>query len=317
MNTKTKVWIQALRLRTLPLAAGGILLGSLLPETGISMDNHIFVLALLTAFALQILSNLANDYGDHVKGTDNEKRVGPQRAMQTGTISKKEMMLAMVLFGTIALLSGIALILVSFGRDQMPQALGMLGVGLAAIWASIQYTVGKRAYGYYGLGDVFVMLFFGLVSVWGVSYLYLGNLNPSLLYPALSYGFLATGVLNINNMRDIKNDKESGKNTLVVLMGLNNARIYHVALIVLAFVFQFYYLWNLDLEACFAPSINPPDYRLRYLGLLGFAPILVNTFRVIRLKSNVAAYNPFLKGLAVGALFQALLLITVLNYLTP
>lgn len=316
MNTKGKVWLGALRLRTLPLAAGGIILGSLLPEVSINLDARIFVLALLTAFSLQILSNLANDYGDHIKGTDNEKRVGPQRAMQSGLISQSEMKRAMIICGIIALFSGITLILLSFGAGQMVQALSMLAIGLVAIWASIRYTVGKRPYGYNGLGDVFVLLFFGLVSVWGVSFLYMGALLPSLLFPALSYGLLAVGVLNINNMRDIDNDREANKRTLVVMMGLQKAKVYHASLILLALFCQFYYLWNLNLEACFSGPVST-NFNLRYLGLLGFLPIAINTIKVLKPKTNSAAYNPYLKGLAIGALTQALLLVTVLNYLIP
>ncbi|MDX5321873.1 MAG: 1,4-dihydroxy-2-naphthoate octaprenyltransferase [Bacteroidota bacterium] len=317
MSIKSKAWIGALRLRTLPLAAGGIILGSFLPEVQLAFSWTVFALALLTAFGLQILSNLANDYGDFVKGTDNEQRVGPQRALQSGAISKGEMKKALFLCGGLTLASGIALLALSFGPEQMTQALWMLGVGLVAIWAAIQYTVGKRAYGYSGMGDLFVLLFFGLVSVWGITFLFLGELNTALLYPAISYGLLATGVLNINNMRDIENDKASGKNTLVVLLGAKNARMYHALLILGAFLFSGLYLYELNLAACFSPSANPPDFRLRYLALLGFVPVIVNTIQVLKPKEHAADYNPFLKGLSLSALFQVIVFVSVLLYLIP
>lgn len=317
MSTKRKTWIEALRLRTLPLAAGGIILGSFLPEVQLVFSWPIFILALLTAFGLQILSNLANDYGDFVKGTDNEERVGPQRALQSGVISKKEMKRALFICGGITLASGIALLAISFGPEQMFQLLIMLGIGLLAIWAAVQYTVGKRAYGYSGMGDLFVILFFGLVSVWGVSYLYLGELHPSILYPALSYGLLSAGVLNINNMRDIENDKASGKNTLVVKIGAQNAKVYHALLILSAVVLSFVYLSKLNLAACFSPASNPPDFRLRFLALLGFVPILLNTVQVLKPKVSAAEYNPYLKGLSLTTLGEVLIFIGVLLYLLP
>lgn len=317
MSVKTKAWIGAMRLRTLPLAAGGIILGSFLPEVNIVFDWLIFTLALLTAFGLQILSNLANDYGDFTKGTDNEHRVGPQRALQSGVITQVEMKRALFLCGALTFILGIALIAMAFGPDQMFQALGMLGLGVAAIWAAIRYTVGKRPYGYAGLGDVFVVGFFGLVSILGVSFLYLGEINAALIYPALSYGFLSAGVLNINNMRDIENDRNSNKRTLVVLMGGEKARIYHALLILAALACQFIYLWNLNLSACFSPTSNPPDVRLRFLALLGFIPVLINSLQVLKPKKNPAEYNPFLKGLSLGSLFQVLIFVAVLQYLLP
>ncbi|MBI1221192.1 MAG: 1,4-dihydroxy-2-naphthoate octaprenyltransferase [Bacteroidetes bacterium] len=317
MSNKSKAWMEALRLKTLPLAAGGIILGSFLPEVHIAFSLPVFILALLTAFGLQILSNLANDYGDFAKGTDNEKRIGPQRALQLGVITQKEMKRALVLCTSLTLLSGISLLALSFGPEQFMEAILMLAVGLAAIWAAIQYTVGKRAYGYMGMGDLFVVLFFGLVSVWGVSYLYLGTLQIAIFYSALSYGLLAAGVLNINNMRDIDNDKASGKRTLVVLLGANNARIYHAALILVAFLLNLYYLYHLNLEACFSPGSNPPDFRLRYLALLGFVPVFLNTFKVLMPKKSPAEYNPYLKGLSLSSLGQVVVFVAVLSYLLP
>jgi len=317
MSLNSKAWIGALRLRTLPLAAGGIILGSFLPEVNIVFSWTIFVLALLTAFGLQILSNLANDYGDFVKGTDNDKRIGPQRALQSGVITQPEMKKALILCGSLTFILGISLILMAFGPEQMMQALGMLALGLGAIWAAIRYTVGKRPYGYAGLGDVFVVAFFGLVSVMGVSYLYLNELNFALVFPALSYGFLAAGVLNINNMRDIDNDRDSNKRTLVVMIGGQKARIYHALLILMALACQFYYLWNLNLGACFSPMADMPDLNLRFLALVGFLPVLLNSLQVLKPKQNPADYNPFLKGLSLTSLGQVFIFVWVLQFLIP
>jgi len=317
MSAKSKAWIGALRLRTLPLAAGGIILGSFLPEVNIAFSWTIFTLALLTAFGLQILSNLANDYGDFIKGTDNDKRLGPQRALQSGLITQPEMKRALIICGALTFALGISLILMAFGPEQMLQALGMLALGLAAIWAAIRYTVGKRPYGYAGLGDVFVVGFFGLVAILGVSFLYLGEINSVLVFPALSYGFLAAGVLNINNMRDIDNDRDSNKRTLVVIMGAQKARLYHASLILLAFICQFIYLWNLNLAACFSPFADTPDFRLRYVALFGFIPVIINSMKVLLPKQNPAEYNPFLKGLSLTSLGQVIVFVWVLQYLLP
>ena len=308
MTNRRKAWIGALRLKTLPLAAGGIILGSFLPEVRIGFRWELFGLALLTAFGLQILSNLANDYGDFIKGTDNEKRIGPLRALQSGQISRAEMKKALIICTLITLVSGIVLLLLAFGPEQFLQAMVMLGVGLAAIWAAVRYTVGKRPYGYAGLGDIFVVIFFGLVAVWGVSYLYLGKLDEVILFPALSYGFLSAGVLNINNMRDIENDRNSNKRTLVVLLGANRARIYHFLLILAALLCQSFYLFLMETFCYDTPSEN-----LRYLALLGFIPVMINTVKVLKVKENPAGYNPFLKGLSLSTFFQVLIFVLVLN----
>lgn len=308
MSPKTQAWISALRLRTLPLAAGGILLGSFVPET--VFQPLVFVFALITALGLQILSNLANDYGDFVKGTDNDKRIGPVRALQSGIIQKEEMKNALRICAALTFFSGVVLIAVSFGSDQWVSAAVMLVIGLLAIWAAIRYTVGKKPYGYAGLGDIFVVGFFGIVSVCGVAFLHTGFLDKNVWYPALSYGFLAAGVLNINNMRDIDNDREAGKRTLVVQLGANGARLYHGILIGFAFIFQAVYLHEIN-PACF---FGLPKYG-RYLALVGFIPVFINSVRVLQPKAHASEYNPFLKGLSLGAFFEVLVFVIVLMVL--
>lgn len=309
MNSKGKAWIGALRLRTLPLAAGGIILGSFLPEVYPNdFSWAIFVLALLTAFGLQITSNLANDYGDFMKGTDNEKRVGPERALQSGLIQAAEMKRALILSVVITFLLGNSVLFLAFGTEHYLSALIMLAIGVAGIWAAIKYTVGAGAYGYSGFGDLFVLLFFGLVSVCGVSFLYLGELSLNLIWPALSYGFLSVGVLNINNMRDIDNDRNSNKNTLVVKMGAQSARVYHGFLIVSAIACMAVYYYT-------GPLSLVPDSFFGYAWIASFIPIITNTLGVLKKKKHASEYNLYLKGLALGSLAQVILYVILVQAL--
>ncbi|MBL8001570.1 MAG: 1,4-dihydroxy-2-naphthoate polyprenyltransferase [Flavobacteriales bacterium] len=232
-----KHWLHAFRLRTLPLAVSSILVGSALASDwgwischATSCDPMVLVLALLTAILLQILSNLANDLGDHVHGTDNADRVGPQRTVQSGAIPPATMKRAMVICGVLAFASGSILIVGSLGLTL--KMMVFLLLGLLAIGAAVKYTFGKNPYGYAGLGDVSVFIFFGLVGVCGTYYLHTNRFEPLVLAPAIAFGLLSSGVLNVNNMRDIHNDAASGKRTLVVRMGSANARIYHTTLVV-------------------------------------------------------------------------------------
>ena len=231
--TKFKAWVSAFRLRTLPLAMAGIILGSFLAVAEGSFSWDISLFAVLTAVLLQILSNLANDYGDFSKGTDNANRVGPTRALQSGAISQKEMKLALVTSSLLTLASGIYLLWLSFGSEKLIYALIFLGIGLLSIWAAIKYTVGKSAYGYHGLGDFFVFIFFGWVSVVGVYFLQVQTIDLPVFLPASALGLLSAGVLNLNNTRDIINDKASGKITLAVKLGYENARKYQMFLFVI------------------------------------------------------------------------------------
>ena len=234
--SKSKAWISALRLRTLPLSLSGILLGSGVAHYNGYWDTLIFVLAMLTTILFQIVSNLANDLGDGIKGTDNEERIGPERAVQSGVISQKEMKFAVILSSILSLISAIALIYV--GATNMPKSIIIfyITLAIACIAAAIMYTVGKKAYGYHGMGDIMVFIFFGIVSVLGVYSLYAKSFLDANILLAIFVGLLSTAVLNLNNMRDYHNDAKSNKNTLVVKMGPNNAKFYHVLLIITALV---------------------------------------------------------------------------------
>ena len=227
-----KKWISAFRLKTLPLAFASILMGAAISYDQEYFNWKILLLALVTATFLQILSNLANDYGDALSGVDDENRLGPTRAIQSGEVSIKEMRMAVILFSLFSLLSGIALLIVSFSSFSGLFMLFLL-VGLLAIAAAIKYTVGKNAYGYSGLGDISVFIFFGIVGVMGSSYLFSQTVQFVNILPAISIGFFAVGVLNLNNLRDIENDARHGKNTLVVQFGKSWGKNYHYLLITL------------------------------------------------------------------------------------
>ncbi len=228
---KIKSWISAFRLRTLPLSLSGIILGSFIAREHGFWSGSIFVFALLTTLFFQILSNLANDLGDSQKGTDNEYRVGPMRAVQSGEISQQQMKIAVFVFSLLSLLSAIYLIKISANgmNQEMILIYGVLAI--LSILAAVTYTVGKRAYGYSGFGDVFVFIFFGLVSVLGSYTLYTKQFNWEVIFPAITVGMLSTAVLNLNNMRDRINDSNAGKITIVVKLGKEKAKKYHMFLI--------------------------------------------------------------------------------------
>lgn len=251
-----KSWIDAFRLRTLPLALSSIIMGSCLAVSQGTYRWQVILLAASTTLLLQILSNLANDYGDALKGTDNENRLGPLRTVQSGAISPQSMKRAIWIFVGLSLISGVSLIIAGFGSDWI---LGLLffGMGIAAIAAAIKYTVGKSAYGYSGFGDLFVFLFFGLIGVTGSYYLNTQLWHWPVMLPAISMGLFSTAVLNLNNMRDIHNDRLSGKHTLASRIGIEKAKIYHACLIIvgistgLLYTWMYYEsYWNLLFLAC-------------------------------------------------------------------
>ena len=245
---KLKSWIRAARPRTVLLSFSGVLLGgflafdqlrSLSPSKG--QPYIVIVFAALTAILLQILSNLANDYGDFKKGTDSAKRVGPQREMQSGAITEKEMKRGLVFTAGLCLVSGALLIFVFSGLTWQELAV-FTALGIGVVLAALLYTLGKHPYGYRGLGDFYCFLFFGWAAVAGTFYLATKTLDFSVLLPASAMGFLSNAVLNINNMRDYENDKASGKNSLVVKLGLKKAFVYHCLLIGGAFLCLAVYL---------------------------------------------------------------------------
>jgi 1,4-dihydroxy-2-naphthoate octaprenyltransferase len=227
--SRTQAWLESLRPKTLPLAFSAIIVGTALAWWQGHFNPLVALLALVTAGLLQILSNLANDYGDAVKGSDKPDRIGPLRGMQKGAITQEQMKRALIITVALICLSGLALLFTAY--ESMADFIGFLVLGCVSIIAAITYTVGTRPYGYIGLGDISVLIFFGWLSVMGSWYLQAHTLEALTFLPATACGLLAAAVLNINNLRDITSDRENGKNTLAVRLGPVNARRYHLGLL--------------------------------------------------------------------------------------
>ena len=294
-----KTWLSAFRLRTLPLAFSCIIMGSGLAYADDQFNLTVFVLALVTTLFLQILSNLANDFGDFVKGTDNDERVGPDRTLQSGLITKSEMINAMWIIAILCSVFGVWLIYEgTIGLDLKKAGLFAI-LGLTAMGAAVKYTMGKNPYGYAGLGDIFVFLFFGWLGVIGSYFLHTHSFHWELLLPASTIGLFTTAVLNINNMRDHEADAKSGKNTLVVRIGIEKAKVYHQSLIfgglllTIAFVF---------------PSTN----SLHYLFIVT-APLFIWFVQSIKSRSDFQDFDPFLKKQAIATFLFSILFVVGLN----
>jgi len=258
-----KRWISAIRPRTLPLSVSGIIIASFLAFYNGYFDGFLCLLAILTTLSLQILSNLANDYGDGVKGTDNDNRVGPERAIQSGVITPEEMMQGIKLNILICIVLIIALVFRAFRSDYILYAFLFLLFGGLALYAAIKYTVGSSPYGYKALGDLMVFIFFGILSVLGTYFLYAKQIDHIVFMPAIAIGLLSTGVLNLNNMRDLESDRQSGKITIAGKLGFKSAKKYHNLLVIgalismLAFgLFYFTSYYNLIYLITFVPLIT-------------------------------------------------------------
>jgi 1,4-dihydroxy-2-naphthoate octaprenyltransferase len=299
--SKTAAWMKAFRLRTLPLSLSGILLGSFIAFRAGAWNGLIFGFALLTTLFFQILSNLANDLGDSQKGTDNADRIGPMRAVQSGEISMQAMKNAVILFSVLSLLS--AAYLVYIGTQDMPTSiLWLYGVlAVLCVLAAITYTVGKKAYGYSGFGDVFVFIFFGLVSVLGVYSLYTKSFDWQVVFPAITIGLLSTAVLNLNNMRDRVNDEKSGKRTLVVKMGGDIAKMYHAFLILGSLLAYIFFLARYE---------NP----LFFIGLLPYVLLLLHLRKVMQTK-DPKAFDPELKKVALSTFALSLIFVILVHFI--
>ena len=233
-NSTFAIWFSTARPKTLPLALASIIIGSALAYWAGKFDLITTLLAFITTILLQVLSNFANDYGDHVKGSDTAERIGPLRAIQHGAITGEQLKMAVIILSVLSFISGVALSFYAY--EGIEDLLVFLGLGVISIVAAITYTVGKKAYGYLGLGDLFVLIFFGFVAVIGVFFLQAHSLPLMIFIPAFGCGLLSVAVLNINNLRDINQDRKAGKNTLIVRIGSKNGRIYHAILLALAVV---------------------------------------------------------------------------------
>ncbi len=289
-----KTFINAARLRTLPLSLSGIIVGSFLAYAKGFFNWQICIFALLTTTGFQVLSNFANDYGDGVKGTDNEDRVGPMRALQSGIVSPKQMLSAIKITGVITFIIALLLIYKSFGRHNLLYFFVFLLLGLASIVAAIKYTMGKKAYGYSGYGDIFVFLFFGWLSVLGSYFLYAKQLDWTLFLPATSIGLLSVGVLNLNNLRDKISDEKVNKNTLVVKIGEKFAKYYHYIILTFAFILALLYTllhYNSPMQLIFG---------------FAFIPIFIHLYTVYK-NRDAKMLDPELKKLALSTFLFAIL----------
>ncbi len=283
-----KAWIGAFRLRTLPLALSSILMAAFLAAANGQYRTSIFVLSALTTVFLQVLSNLANDYGDSIHGADHKERLGPKRAVQSGQISLEAMKKGIYLFVGLALVSGVSLLWVAFGAN-LTLFFTFLGLGVLAIIAAITYTAGKKPYGYAGLGDISVFIFFGWVGVIGSYFLYTQSFYLALLLPATSCGFFAVGVLNINNIRDIQSDKTAGKLSIPVRIGRNNAVIYHWLLLATGFSCAIVY------------TLLNYTSAYQWLFLITLPLFLINA-RAVSKFEDPQQIDPYLKQMAISTL---------------
>jgi len=303
---KFKYWITAARLRTLPLALSCILIGgSLSINYKGSLPINTFILCLVTTLMLQILSNFANDYGDGIKGSD-DKRLQKDRMVSQGHISVRSMLIAIIITSIITFITGLFLLINVFESLNSLLFIFFLLLGIGSIVAAIKYTVGRSAFGYKGLGDLFVFIFFGLVGVIGSFYLFTKNFHWITIPGAIFTGALSSAVLNTNNMRDYTTDKLNGKNTLVVIIGIKNAKIYHYSLITIAFVSMLFILNR--------------DNIISWICLIPFIFLFKNIINVYR-SINLIVLDKELKTIALSCFACTFLyfIITLLqnNYLIP
>ncbi len=292
---RLKPWLSAFRLRTLPLSISGIIIGSCFAAYNGFFDPIVFVLALLVTVALQILSNLANDYGDGVKGTDNETRVGPMRAIQSGKITPDQMFEGLKINILIVIFLTVLLIYNAFGHGYFLYSLLFFGLGAISVYAALKYTMGDSAYGYKGLGDVFVLIFFGFVSVVGSYFLYTKQLDHIVVLPSIAVGLLSVGVLNLNNMRDIASDKISRKITMAVKLGKVKSKQYHLFLVISA----------MGVGVVFAILYYTSLYN--FIFLLSYIPLTIHIIKIS--KATISSdFDSQLKVLALSTFLFSLLL---------
>ncbi len=305
-------WIKAARLRTLPLSMSGIIMGSFIAKWRITQNGgtwnwQLFALAIVVTLLYQILSNFANDYGDGIKGTDKHRIDGAeQRAVASGKISVNQMRNAVILFAILSFVATVALLYLAFIKENlMNEFYIFIGLGIACILAAIGYTVGKKPYGYLGLGDVMVFIFFGLVSVCGSYFLFTKSLAWDMLLPASAVGMMSAAVLNLNNMRDIESDRLSGKNSLALRLGYQNAMLYEMVLLQLPLILILIFL-----------GLNGFFQQGRYYPFM----VMILLFPMMGLRRKIMvikeprALDPFLKQVGIITLMMAVLLSFGLNY---
>lgn len=289
MKNNIKIWLQAARLRTLPLSVSGIIMGNALALNHNDFSFIIFLLSILTAIAFQIVSNFANDYGDGIKGTDNEERIGPKRVLQQGLLTLENLKRGIFVSVVVSIILSITLIYESLGVNKLLFSVLFILLAIGAVAAAIKYTVGANPYGYSGLGDLFVFIFFGWVSVIGSYFLQINSIDLSIILFATTFGLLSVAVLNLNNMRDIENDFNSSKITLAVRLGSDKAKIYHYFLVSIAIILFFI-------------GIGEQPLLIKTIYALVFVPLFLHLYCVFNVK-DPKQFDPELKKLALTIFF--------------
>lgn len=304
-------WIKAARLRTLPLSLSGIIMGAFIAKwrlygEGGTWDWKIFALALLVTLLYQVLSNYANDYGDGIKGTDAKRATEAEaRAVASGKITAKQMKNAVILLSVLSFAATVALLYEAFIPDYMNEFYIFIGLGVASILAAIGYTVGKKPYGYMGLGDIFVFIFFGLVSVCGSYFLFTKSFSWDMLLPGTAVGMMSMAVLNLNNMRDIESDKLSGKNSFALRIGFKNAMIYEMILLQLPLILM---LMFLAVNGFFQTQ----NYYV-FIVMILMLPLMKIRRQIMAVK-NPRELDPFLKQVGIMTFMMAVLTALGLNF---
>lgn len=299
--SKFSAWVNAARPRTLPLSISGILVGTGLASFYGAQNNTIFLLAILTTVGFQVTSNFANDYGDGIKGTDNDERIGPARALQSGLLTPKALKQGIVVSIGITMILVLLLLYFAFGTQNIWYILLFITMAILSIWAAIKYTMGNTPYGYRGFGDLSVFVFFGLLGVLGAMFLYIKSIPLLSVLPALSMGLLSVGVLNLNNLRDYKSDKLAGKNTVVVKLGFERGKKYHYLLLTSSFLFLVLFI------------LLTRHSWIQFISLVAYIPILIHLLKVSRVQSPLFL-DPELKKLALSTFLMALLFYISYNY---
>ncbi len=305
-------WINAARLRTLPLSLSGIITGSFLAkwrldEGGHNWDATVFVLAVVVTLLYQILSNYANDYGDGIKGTDQKRsHLAEQRTVASGKITAGQMKKAVALLAVLSLAATVALLYQAFFRHGFINEFYIFtGLGVLCILAAIGYTVGRKPYGYLGLGDIMVFIFFGLVSVGGSYFLFVREIHWDILLPAAAIGMMSTAVLNMNNMRDIENDRDSGKKTLALQLGYRNAMIYQMVLLQLPLIMILIFL--------LINKLHETGNYYAFIVMILLFPMAAIRRRMLQTKSP-EELDSFLKQIGIMTFMMSVLLTIGLNY---
>lgn len=288
-----KACIKSMRLRTLPLSLSGVILGVTLAADKTDVSPWTAALIFLTTVCLQILSNLSNELGDTLSGTDSADRQGPKYALGSGDMTIGDIKKLILMFIGLCVISGLAMIQVSFGSLFKTESICLEALGAAAIVGAMKYTLGKNPYGYRGLGDVFVFIFFGLVSVLGGYYVAARELPPLImLLPASAIGCFSVGVLNVNNIRDMKTDAVN-RVTVAIKLGMKGARIYQTILVTLG--------WALILVFCAVYDFAPGHYIF-----IITLPLYIKHLQGVWTRSE-RALDPMLPMLVISTFFLSIL----------